>query len=212
MRLVLELGNDTDMKWAQEMVVAHHYLHTPVHPIARPMVYVLRLDGRRVGLVMVALPHAARCRGWWGYVGLPTQWQTLDLCRIWLDPELQGNGRLCRPDVVPGFIDRRGAWRPSTPSWMIETILGRVQEDRVSLYPPVYLEQPYHIRLVISYHDPLHHKGTIYKATNALPMYTDEGTAVPGPSGKFGWCWQLDAPLWQWQDIHILKPRTIRMF
>jgi hypothetical protein len=55
-------------------------------------------------------------------------------------------------------------------SWFIGQVLERIQEDWVSLWPPVYLDNPYHIRLVISYHDPAHHKGTIYKASGAEPL------------------------------------------
>lgn len=210
--LTISLGNKTDLRWAQQVVTEHHYLHQPVHNQARPMVYVLKHDGRRLGLIMVGLPHATRNRGWWGYEGLPTQWQVVDLCRIWLSPEIQAGGALAQLGIVPGFTDRKGVFRPTVATWFIHQVLARVQRDRVSLWPPVYLERPYHIRLVISYHDPALHKGTIYKAAGAEPMYTDDdGNPKPGPSGKFGWCWRLPEPAWEWNQIEIARPRTLRL-
>lgn len=140
-------------------------------------------------------------------------WQVLDLNRIILNPRIQFGGEFAlSPGIVPGFIDRKGVFRPTVASWAIKKVLHRIQKDRVSLWPPVILDDPYHIRLVISYHDPQYHKGTIYKVTNALPMYiNDQGESIPGPSGKYGWCWPLSEPNWKWQDIEIRSPRQIRM-
>lgn len=211
--LSIRLGDKSDLDWAQRMVTADHYLHQSVHRKARPHCYVIQLPaGQPVGLVIISLPHATRNRGWWGYPGLPTQWQVVDISRIWLSPLVQIGGDLCRPLMVPGFVDRRGDWRPAVATWAIGEVLKSVGEDRVSLWPPVYLDQPYHIRLAISYHDPQYHSGTIYRQSKALPMYTDDaGSPIVGPSGKYGWCWKLSEPTWTWQDIHIRQPRTLRM-
>ena len=221
MMLTITLGDRADLTWAQRVVTERHYLHQPVDPRARPMVYVLGMrypgdaadDIDRVGLVMLGIPHATRCGGWWGYDGLPTQWQVVDLCRIWLDPAVQAGGWLCDPRFVPGYTDRRGTWRPTVATWAIEQVLARVQTDRVRLWPPVYPAQPYHIELAISYHDPQYHRGTIYRHSHAEPMYTDAaGQPVPGSSGKYGWCWRLPAPDWQWDTLTGISPRTLRMF
>lgn len=211
MKLTLRLGNKSDVAWAQVTVTAHHYLRQPVDPRARPMVYLVEYEGACLGLAMLGIPHATRCGGWWGYPGLPTQWQVVDLCRVWLDPRIQAGGELCQPGIVPGrFVE--GVYLPNTASWLIGQVLKRIQRDRVSLWPPVFPEQPYHIRLVISYHDPAHHLGTIYKATNALPMYKNEQQQpIPGSSGKYGWCWKLPKPDWGWWQIPILQPRTMRL-
>lgn len=216
-RLTIELGNTQDLTWAQQTVQEHHYLHSPVDPRARPMVYVIKFNTAatvyRVGLVMLGIPHAAKCRGWWGYDGLPTQWQVVDLNRIWLHDTIQAGHCWCEPDYVPGFFDRRGVWRPAVATWAISEVLQRVQEDRVKLWPPVYPDQPYHIRLAISYHDPKFHRGVIYQQSKAKPMYTDKaGQPTPGPSGKYGWCWQLGAPSWTWQDLTGIQSRTMRLF
>ena len=210
--LSIRLGDDADLAWAQRTVVEQHYLHQRVDPRARPMTYVVEWRQMRVGLVMLGIPHATKCGGWWGYPGLPTQWQVVDLCRIWIDPDLQPKGRWCDPYTVPGFYDRKGNFRPTTPTWMINEVLQRVQADRVRLWPPVYLTQPYHIELAISYHDPQFHRGTIYRHSHATPMYTDaNGNPIPGSSGKYGWCWRLPAPAWEWDNLTGIRSRQIRM-
>lgn len=208
----IDLGNKTDLAWAQDIVSAYHYLGQRVHNQARPMVYVIRAEGKRLGVIMAGIPHATKVKGHWGYPGLPTQWQVVDLCRILINPRLQRGGDLAQPGRVPGFIDRRGEWRPTVASWAIGEVLGRVQQDRISLWPPVFPDLPYHIRLVVSYHDPAFHKGTIYRVSGARPMYTDErGQARPGPAGKFGWYWPLPEPDWGWEQINILRPRNLRL-
>lgn len=212
MKLTIRLGNKSDVAWAQAIVTEHHYLHQPVNNQARPMVYLVDYQGERLGLVMAGGPHATCNKGWYGYPGLITKWQVLDLNRIWLSPRIQKGGDLCKPDICPGFIGWRGKWWPSVASWAIEEVLSRVQRDRVSLWPPVFIEEPYHIRLVISYHDPKYHTGAIYRWTGAEPMYVDEQQQpIPGPSGKYGWCWRLPEPEWSWWQIPILQPRTMRL-
>jgi len=214
--LTMNLGDALDLTWAQAIVTKYHYLHQPVDPRARPMVYVIRHASddmqRRLGLIMLGIPHATRCRGWWGYEGLPTQWQVVDLCRIWIDPDIQRGGQFCAPYTVPGFVDRHGQWRPTVATWAIAEVLRRVQRDRVALWPPIYLDQPYHIRLAISYHDPQYHRGAIYRHSQAMPMYLRHGQPVAGPSGKFGWAWQLPAPDWDWSQLTDVRSRTIRLF
>src|SRR5262245_13876201 len=103
MELTIRLGNKKDLTWAQATVTQHHYLHQMVDNRARPMVYIIEYQNQPMGVVMAGIPHATRCGGWWGYPGLPTQWQVLDLNRIWLDPKLQAGGELCQPETVPGF-------------------------------------------------------------------------------------------------------------
>jgi hypothetical protein len=216
--LTIELGTRKDTEWAQDVVTKHHYLHQPVDPRARPMTYVIRqqlpgIGGIAAGLVMLGIPHATKCGGWWGYEGLPTQWQVVDLCRIWLSPAIQVGGEWCEPGSVPGFYDRHGVWRPTVATWAIAQVLERVQADRVRMWPPVYPAQPYHIELAISYHDPQYHRGTIYRHSQATPMYVDAaGRPMPGSSGKFGWCWRLPSPAWEWDALTGISPRTLRMF
>lgn len=211
MRLTIELGNAWQLETAQNLVERHHYLRSRVDPRARPMAYLVHVGDHLVGTVMLGIPHATKCAGWWGYPGLPTQWQVVDLCRIWLHPDVQRGGQFCDPGAVPGFTDRRGVWRPAVASWAIAQVLQRVQQDRVRLWPPVLLSDPYHIELAISYHDPQYHRGTIYRESKAQPMYTRNGQPVPGPSGKYGWAWRLPRPAWDWQQLNDIRPRTMRL-
>ncbi len=206
------LGNKADLEWGQEIVETYHYLHQRVDNRARPMIYVISYQRQRLGLIMAGIPHATKCGGWWGYPGLPTQWQVLDLCRIWLNQQIQPGGALARPGIVPGIFDRKGKFQPTAASWAIGEVLARIGRDRIALWPPVYIEQPYHIRLVISYHDPQYHTGAIYRYAGAEPVYTnDAGQPQPGLSGKFCWAWRLPEPDWEWHQIEILRPRNIRM-
>ncbi|MCB0190602.1 MAG: hypothetical protein KDJ65_01515 [Anaerolineae bacterium] len=213
MEISIELGDKQDLEWAQETVEQYHYLHRRANCRSRLMVYIVRhRDRSPLGLIMVGLPHATKCRGWWGYPGYPTQWQVLDLCRIYLSPIVQFGGALAKPGLVPGFIDRNDVFRPTVASWAIEEVLNKVGRDWVSYSPPVFLDQPYHIRIVISYHDPAYHSGSIYRYAGAQAVYTDkEGSPLPGPSGKYCWAWHLPRPSWEWHQIKILRSRNIRM-
>lgn len=212
-RLIISLGDAAELALSQIKVRLYHYLHAPVDPRARPMSYIIRHNGDALGVIMLGIPHATRCKKWWGYPGLPTQWQVIDLCRIWIDPLLQRGGDLCHPGIVPGFMDRHSIFRPTVASWAIHEVLQRVQVDRVAMWPPVYPAEPYHILLAISYHDPQYHRGTIYRESRATPMYVDRaGQPMPGSSGKYGWCWRLTQPPWTWHDLTNIKPRSMRLF
>lgn len=37
------------------------------------------------------------------------------------------------------------------------------------------------------------------------------GNPIPGSSGKFGWCWKLPAPAWEWDNLTGIRSRQIRM-
>jgi len=213
--LTLTLGDAADLAWAQRTVTTSHYLRAPVDPRARPMVYVMRHVGVPMGLVMLGIPHATKCGGWWGYEGLPTQWQVVDLNRVYIHPYYQRgeSGIYAQPGIVPGYTDRHGVFRPTVATWAIAEVLQRVQADRVRLWPPVYPAQPYHIEVAVSYSDPRFHKGTICRLAGAVPMYrTASGAPIPGPSGKYGWAWPLPKPAWGWEELTDIQPRTLRMF
>lgn len=208
----LRLSNKADKPWIKKVLTECHYLHIEPHPRSRPHYYVLEHSDERLGIVSVGLPHATVNGRWWGKDGLPTQWQVVDLSRVWLHPRIQRGGELCRPDIVPGFIDRKGRWHSAAATWFMREVLKRVQVDRISLWPPVFLEKPYHILLAISYHDPQYHSGTIYKQMGWLPMYTnDDGKPILSSTGKYGWCWRLPEPDWTWNEIEIARPRTLRL-
>lgn len=211
MTLTLSLACPDELTWAHKAVKDHHYLRGVPDPRARSMTYVLRHGLEPVGVIMVGLPHATRNKGWWGYPGLPTQWQVVDLNRIWLDPRIQKGGAWCQPGIVPGFYDRKGVWHSAAASWAVSQVLDRVQVDRITHWAPVYPDQPYHILLAISYHDPAFHAGIIYQQMGWQPMYTVDNRPVPSKSGKYGWCWPLPEPHWKWDELTIARPRNLRL-
>jgi len=200
-------------EWAQETVAERHYLYSKVPHISQPFAYVVQWNELNVGCCIVSGVHQTVQRGFWGEGELITKWQVGNLARIWLHPAIQRNGWLCKSDVVPGFVDRHGEFRSTTATWLIETVIGRIQRDRIALWPPVQLTLPYHIRMVVSYSDPKHHSGLIYRLAGAEPMWTNEqGEAIAGKSGKFGWIWRLTEPDFTYVDVPILRNRQVRLF
>lgn len=209
--LTVTLGTADQLELCQEIAVGYHYLHRRVDNRAWPMCYLVWSERRHLGMVMAGIPHATACQGWWGKRAGLTQWQVVDLCRIWLHPDVQAGGINCNPEWVPGYYDRRGQWRSTLATWVIHAVLERVQRDWVALWPPVYPDQPYHIRLAISYSDPKFHRGTIYRLAGAEPMYVRDGQPAPGPAGKLGWAWRLPEPTWTWDELTTIRPRTMRL-
>lgn len=134
-----------------------HYLHRYPDPRSLPFGYMLHYgdslhapDGRLWGFVVMKKPQHHQQRGLFGYAGLPTAWQVLDLARVWVHPSLQRkeNGHsLC------------------IFSQMVSRVLKRVQADWLDHHPPRYPEQPYHIEVIISYCDLRHHDGKAYRAS-----------------------------------------------
>ena len=93
------------------------------------------------------------------------RWSVLALSRVWLNPRVQAGGDLSQPGRVPGFIDRRGMWRPAVASAAIRAGLERVGYDYLHARPPVWVGQPWQIEAVLSYCDTRHHRGVIYAAS-----------------------------------------------
>jgi hypothetical protein len=145
-----------------------HYLHRYPDPRSLPFAYCLSrdstriaADGRPLGIVVMKKLQHHKQRGLFGYDGLPTAWQVLDLARVWIHPDLQS--------VRWQGTDRRGAEREHTLnvfSRMVSAVLRRVQVDWLEHHPPVFPELPYHIELIISYCELEHHDGTGYRAAN----------------------------------------------
>lgn len=146
--------DDTDH--IRQVVVDHHYLHR--WPDARSLPFAYRLlvgdsdtapDGLPWGVVVFKKPQHHKQRGLFGYTGLPTAWQVLDMARVWVHPLLQrkeGGHSLC------------------VFSRMVSQCLRRVQADWLIHHPPRFPDQPYHVEVVISYCDLDHHDGTAYRA------------------------------------------------
>ncbi len=169
-----------------------HYLHRWPDPRSLPFAYALVVDGevcaedgRLFGLVVLKKPQHHQQRGLFGYMGLPTAWQALDLARVWVHPSLQRNEAghsLC------------------IFSQMVGRTLRRVQWDWLDHHPPRYPEKPYHIEIVISYCDLDHHTGKAYRASGfAWHGWTADKT-------KEVYIRRLKAPLKRWQPSQATQP------
>lgn len=135
----------------------YHYLHRWPDARSLPFGYYLQSgdttlapDDRLLGFVVFKKPQHHQQRGLFGYKGLPTAWQVLDLARVWVHPSLQrreGDHSLC------------------IFSQMVGKAIRRVQADWLVHHPPRYPDQPYHIEVIISYCDLKHHDGKAYRAS-----------------------------------------------
>lgn len=156
--LMLELADKDGLRWAQEQVTLHHYLHKKVDVRCSPMAYLITLDGERVGCLIFGRPESTKCNGWYGSVEdvasgkcRITRWQVLNLARVWLHPNIQHGGEC--------YIE-------NAATWVIAQALRRVVIDFLLHKPPVWCEEPYEIRECLSYCDTRIHQGTLYKASN----------------------------------------------
>ena len=142
------------------LAMEHHYMHRPVHHRSSPFGYVVEFDGRTsmpdghpCGFIVFASIHFVKQRGLFGYPGLPGKWQVLHLSRMWLHDDLPANSATV---ILGKCLRPQGHER-----------ISRVGLDWLRIHPPRYIDQPYHVRLVISYADRTYgHEGTIYKAAN----------------------------------------------
>lgn len=172
------------IKWAQGQVTRYHYLRKPVDQRCSVEGYAVHLPtvAGPVGLFLLGRPEATRKRGWYGPLAAVqagrypyTNWQVLNLARVWFTPQVQAGGRYCTPAHVPGFTDRRGCWRSTLPSVAIQQLIERVGFDYLQARPPVCLEEPYQIEWLLSYCDTRVHRGALYAAAGfeRVPMGAD---------------------------------------
>lgn len=133
------------------MATKYHYLHRPIHQKSCPFGWLVKFDGDLFaddglpnGFIMFASIHFTKLKDEFGYNGLPTKWQVLSLSRLWLHDSLPKNSETCVIGKAMKLVQRR---------WL-------------DVHPPRYLDQPYHIRKIISYADTRFHEGTIYRAAN----------------------------------------------
>jgi len=198
------------------LFVAHvsrwrHYLRNPVPYIARPVAYILEHNKIPLGIFVFSIPQATDCRHWWGKKAKITKWQVQDLSRVWVSPLIQSGGYWAKPEIVPGrWVN--GRYEPTILTWALSRAFKMIQKDYLRLWPPVEPEKPYHIRLIISYHDPKYHDGYIYRAMSALPMYTYKtGKPRMSSSKLFGWCWPIKQPFWNISRLNIIRQRQMRL-
>jgi hypothetical protein len=156
--MMLHLADQSGLSLAQRMVSQHHYLHTPVDPRCSPVAYLVLLHRDPVGCLIFGRPESTRCNGWYGSVEdvragrCPlTRWQIVNLARIFLCPQIQRGGA--------EFI-------PNAATYLIGQALRRIPYDYLIMRPPIWCEEPYEIRQVLSYCDRSIHQGTLYRASN----------------------------------------------
>jgi hypothetical protein len=216
----LLLADHRGLAAAQETVAAHHYLRAPVDSRCSPVAYLVTLaDERVVGCLIFGRPESTRCyQGGLTYGSLADvqagraqfdRWEILNLARVWLDPRVQSGGRWYRSDLLPGYTDRRGVWRSSLASWCIQRALQTVGYDYLSKRPPVFPDEPYEIKAVLSYCDTSKHRGVIYRAAGFDLARTNE-------RGIETWYTNQVQPLTSYQHDLIKKaawrsPRGIRL-
>jgi hypothetical protein len=156
--LSIQLAGKDGLRWAQEQVIAFHYLHHPVDVRCSPLAYHVLLEGERVGCLIFGRTESTKCLGWYGSVEdvrsgkcRLTRWELLNLARVWLHPSLQqGNHRHIK----------------NAATYVIAQALRRVPYDFLINKPPVFPEEPYEVRECLSYCDTRIHHGTLYKASN----------------------------------------------
>ena len=137
--------------WLNRMATEHHYMHRPVHQKSCPFGWGITFDGAETqpdglpsGLIMFSSIHYTKLAGVFGYANLPTKWQVLSLSRLWLHDNLPRNSETV----------------------VIAKAMKSVQRRWLEVHPPRFPEQPYHIRVIISYADTRYYRGTIYRAAN----------------------------------------------
>jgi hypothetical protein len=216
--MILSVRRD-DSDELRKHVVRDHYLHRWPDPRALPFGYALEVDGQRhmpdgriCGLVVMKKPQHHRHRGLFGYPDLPTEWQVLDLARVWIHPWLQDDPSETHHEEVPYCINRHGQLVPKRGnvfSQMVSKVLHRVQWDWLRHHPPVYPDLPYHIVLIISYCELAHHDGTAYRASGFTRFSTT------GDGTKELYIRRLRAPLRSWRprvegiQLALWQERTI---
>ena len=207
----------TGVAWAQAQVQAYHYLCTRVDPRCCIEGYAVRVAGvpYPAGCLLVGRPEATRCGNWYGSAEDVvsgrcecTRWQVLNLARVWLHPSVQASGCYYHPDYLPGFVDRRGVWRSTLASAAIRQALRAIGYDYLQRRPPVWVDEPYELRYVLSYCDPALHRGVIYQ-TSGFELYRTNERGLQ--------TWRILVPgLDPMQDLHIRRlaaqhPRSIRL-
>jgi hypothetical protein len=162
--LTLHLATRAEQRWAQQTVVAHHYLHQRVHDTCSPMAYVVRHAAieEPIGTLIVSRLESTACydqasRLTYGSAAdvasgraQYNRWELLNLARVWLDPCVQRGG---------AHHVEHGA------STLIRALMQRVHYDWLQHLPPVDVEQPYQLRVLVSYCDTRVHTGYIYRAS-----------------------------------------------
>lgn len=168
--LSLLLADDAQTRWASRMVSQYHYLNAPVDPRCSALTYIVTLGGQYIGILTFGRPEATSVSEWYGSVLQKqrgecrlSRWEILNLARVWLSPSVQIGGLWYSPDILPGFSDRHGNFQSSLATTVIRMALEAVVVDYLIQFVPIWTDEPYQIREIISYCDPRYHRGVVYQ-------------------------------------------------
>lgn len=165
-----------EWRGVEEAMRMEHYLHTMPDPRTALEVYTVALRCgpvfmENIGALIFGRPEATVCRPWYGSLTDAlagtvevTRWQVLNLARVWLHPDFQWGGRWYGEGILPGFVDRAGVWRSTLASEAIRQAAQMIGFEYLLRRPPVFLDEPYEVRWLMSYCDRRLHRGTIYRA------------------------------------------------
>lgn len=164
--LTLQLADAEGLRWAQDQVIQHHYLHHPVDVRCRPLAYLVMYGADRVGCLIFGRPEATKVGGYYGSLDdvaagkcRLSYWSVLNMARVWLSPAIQFGGA----DYIPNAATQ-----------VIAQALRRVPYDYLIQRPPVWVEEPYEVREILSYCDTRVHTGALYRASNFRLVRTNE--------------------------------------
>lgn len=192
------IRNDSHM--LRHHIEKYHYLHEWPHPRSLPFGYCVQINGRRYasdgrlfGVLVMKKPQHHRQKNLFGYEGLPTAWQVLDLARVWLHPELQK----AQPNGHAACLFSRAVSRLWQPVGRPDQRLRRVQADWLSHHPPRFPDLPYHILVLLSYCQLSHHDGVGYRAAG----FQSIGKTSDGE--KEIYVRRLPAPKYVWRPAQL---------
>lgn len=159
--LSLTLAGPAEFALAQRMVAERHYLHTPVDSRTSPLAYIVRMQSDAVGCLIFGRPESTRCySGSLTYGSLDdiaagrahySRWEIINLARIWLDPSIQRGG---------------AHYIPNAATYSVAQALRRVVIDYLIARPPCFLDEPWPLRICLSYCNTRLHTGALYRAAN----------------------------------------------
>jgi hypothetical protein len=168
----LRLTDKNGLKWAQSQVVKYHYLHKKVIELAMPVAYLLHIPDKDtpVGCLIFSRTQCSKCyQGGLRFgndydksIGKVkyTQWEIINLARVWLDPCLQKDG--------DHFVY-------NAASQVVSQSLQTIPLDYLIKYPPINIKEDYKLRVCLSYCDTTKHQGTLYRATGFTLAYEKKG-------------------------------------
>lgn len=217
--LMLDVAKGARLDWARKMVAAKHYLRSAPDHRSRPLAYVVRLGAEPIGCLWFGRTEATRCfQGGLTYGDLGDvqqgratwdRWEVLNLSRFWLSPAVQPGGELHSAEHLPGFRDRKGVWRSTLASSVIQQALARVGFDYLKEFPPVFVEMPFVVRVVSSYCDTRRHRGVIYRATGfRLARTNSDGIETWWTSAVAGLTSEQDRAV---RELAAWHPRSVRI-